>query len=262
MGILGHLAKLLAALFLGLFVSYAAHRALNPLDAFLSNVVGLGLMVSLPFTLILVFYGKLQWAKYFFTFIWVAYLAGMWIYALIGMSTAFPSYFWIPILTIIVGGVIFLAVLVKRGGTSIPWLSRRGGEELKVEEFEKERERSEEPEGLGFDRLKRHEELPVLIGSLNDVECRILLTLLESREQYSKKELQKAVETTYPRVLRAVNQLSRLGLVDVTELPRRSRGAPVEHVVKASRDVVENEADVKEMVKKRLMRLKKASPQA
>ncbi|MEM3425998.1 MAG: helix-turn-helix domain-containing protein [Thermoproteota archaeon] len=260
---LRHLAKLLSALFIGLFVSYAVYRALNPLDAFLSNVTGLGLMVSLPFMLILVFYGRLQWAKYFFTLIWVAYLAGMWIYMLVGMSTAFPSYFWIPTMALLMGGMIFLAVVMKRGGISIPWPLHRGEGELEMEGFEGEQEKLKEPEGSGeFNRLKGDEGLPVLIESLNDVECRILLTLLESREQCSKKELQKAVKTTYPRVLRAVNQLSKLGLVEVRELPRRARGASVQHAVGVSRSIVENKADVRELVKRRLVKLEKASPQA
>lgn len=77
--------------------------------------------------------------------------------------------------------------------------------------------------------------LPVLIESLNDVQCRILMTLIESRRQYSKKELHRIVKATYPRTLRAVDGLRELELVEVIELPRRARGAPILHAVKVSR---------------------------
>ncbi|MBO3833031.1 MAG: hypothetical protein FGF51_06545 [Candidatus Brockarchaeota archaeon] len=181
---------------------------------------------------------------------------------LVGMSTTLPSYFWIPTLVILTGGMIFLAVLVRREGISIPWLPHGDEEKLEMEEFE-EREKLKEPDELReFDRLKKDGGLPVLIESLNDVECKVLLTLLESQEQHSKKELQRAVKTTYPRVLRAVNRLSKLGLIEVTELPRRLRGAPVQHAVRLSRSVVENGTHVGELVKKRLMKLEKEAPQA
>ncbi|MEM2049575.1 MAG: hypothetical protein QXI87_04255 [Thermoproteota archaeon] len=257
------MVKLFSALFLGLFVSYAVYRALNPLDAFLSNLIGLGLMVSLPLTLILVFYGRLQWAKYVFTLIWVAYLTGMWIHMLVGMSATLPSYFWIPTVAILIGGIIFLTVLVKRGEISIPWLHYKNEEKLMMEEFKEGQEDLkglEKPEESGH--LEEDRELPILIESLNDIECKILLTLLESRGQYSKKELQQAVKTTYPRVLRAVDELSKIGLVEVNELPRRSRGAPIQHVVKVSMEILENEARVREFVKKRLIRLEEPEPQA
>ncbi|MEM3465406.1 MAG: hypothetical protein QW506_01755 [Thermoproteota archaeon] len=216
---------MILALLLGLFISYAVYRALSPLDTFLSNLIGFGLMASLPLTLILIFYGRLQSAKYLFTLVWVAYLAGMWICMLVGMSATLPGYFWIPPVAILIGGMIFLAVLVKRGGISISWLHYGDEGKLMMEEFKegqgelKELEESEEP-----DRLEEDREFPALIESLNGAECKILLTLLESQGQYSKKELQKAVKMTYPRVLRVLEELSKLRLVEITELPRRSRG--------------------------------------
>lgn len=251
MGVLKHLVKLLAALFLSLFASYAFYRALRPLDVFFSNLIGLGLMMSLPLTLILLFYGRVQWAKYTFAFTWVAYLMGVWAYMFTGMSAVLPSYFWIPVIVILVGGIALLAIW-KRKEFGIPWPLEKSTE-LKMEEFEKEPEKHE-----ASGRLEERRELLTLIDSLSNVECRILLTLLESERQYSKKELQSAIKTTYPRVLRAVDELSRLGLVEVTELPRRERGAPVQHVVRASEYVVENEAKVRELIRGRLMKLEEA----
>ncbi|MBO3833131.1 MAG: hypothetical protein FGF51_07105 [Candidatus Brockarchaeota archaeon] len=66
----------------------------------------------------------------------------------------------------------------------------------------------------------------------------------------------------YPRILGALDELSKLKLVEVTGLPRRSRGAPVQHAVKASREILENKARVRELVKRRLTRLGEAKPQA
>jgi hypothetical protein len=63
------------------------------------------------------------------------------------------------------------------------------------------------------------------------------------------------VKTTYPRTLRAVNGLKELGLVEIFELPRRDKGAPVVHFVKVPKSVIKNEKTVKELLKKRLEEL-------
>jgi len=237
MGVLGHLVRLLSAMFLGLIVPYALYRALSPLDALLASLLTLGLMVSLPLVLMLVFYGRLQSAKYLFIFIWLVYAAGMWIYLLTSISAAFQGCFWVPALAVLAGGAFLLFVFLRKRGVDFSQLLHRGGEGLE-EEFEG---KTGEVEELGVEKRAPVEEdkvLPVLIGSLNDVQCRILMTLIESRRQYSKKELHRLVKATYPRTLRSVEELRELGLVEVIELPRRAKGAPVLHAVRASRSLM------------------------
>lgn len=146
MRILGHLLKLFSAIFIGLMIPYAIYRALSPFDAFLTSFLTLGLMVSLP--LMLVFYGRLQWAKYLFTFIWLAYTAGMWIYMLTSMSAALPPYFWVTALAILAGGAVFL-VLLRRGGIDFSQLSHSGKEGFEEETGETEEFRIDEHEPVG-----------------------------------------------------------------------------------------------------------------
>jgi hypothetical protein len=260
MGVLGHLVKLLSALFLGLIVPYVLYRALSPLDAFLASFLALGLMASLPLVLILVFYGRLQWAKYLFIFIWLAYTAGMWMYMFVSMSAAFPGYFWVPALAILAGGAVFLLVFLRKREVDFSQLLHRGREELEAEELDEETGEGEEFKVEEHEPVEGDKGLPILIGSLNDVQCRILMTLVESRRQYSKKDLHRIVKATYPRTLRAVDGLKELGLVEVVELPRRAKGAPVLHAVKVSRSIIGEEARVKDLVRKRLMELEEASP--
>ncbi|MEM3569957.1 MAG: hypothetical protein QXI20_10530 [Candidatus Jordarchaeales archaeon] len=250
------MVRLLSALFLSMFISYTVYRALGLIDALLSSIIGLGLMMSLPFTLIFLFYGRVQWAKYALAFIWAAYLVGIWTYMLVSMVVTLPSYLWIPVMAAFLGGIVTLAIW-KRKKLTIPWPLQRDVEP-KVKGLE---EGLEEREELG--RLEEgNKELSTLVESLNEIECKILLMLLESERQYSKKELQGAVKATYSRVLRAVDELSRLGLVEVTELPRRTRGAPIQHMVKASEDVLKSGPEAKRLVEKRLVRLEKAGPSA
>jgi hypothetical protein len=251
MSVPGHLVKLLSAVLLGVIIPYAVYRVLSPLDVFIASFLTMGLMISLPITLLLVFYSRLQWAKYFFAFTWLTCALGIWMYVLASMTASISGYLWIPVLAVFLGGAALLVIL--RRGVDVSRILNRGREELETIELEE----AEEPEDFRIEESEQVEDkgLPVLIASLNDVQCRILMTLIESRRQYSKKELHKIVKATYPRTLRAVEGLKELGLVEVVELPRRARGAPVLHAVRVPRSIMREEARVKELVRKRLMEL-------
>jgi predicted transcriptional regulator len=58
---------------------------------------------------------------------------------------------------------------------------------------------------------KKEPELSSTMELLNEAHCRILATLLESSKPYSKKELAKAAGATYKRVLKAIDELEKLG---------------------------------------------------
>lgn len=247
---LRHLTKLLLAVILGLIVAYAVYRIVNPFDAFLANFLALGLMISLPFTLPLVFYGKIRWAEYLFTFIWLVYAISIWVYMFVGMSATFLTYFLVSTLAIATGGAIFLVFLRRERVDFFKvfrWNKEKELDEEKIEDLEN----IEENESLE----RTSQEFLLSIGTLNEVQCKILTILLESKKPYSKKELHKMVKTTYPRTLRAVNGLKELGLVEIFELPRRDKGAPVVHFVKVPKSVIKNEKTVKELLKKRLEEL-------
>jgi len=252
MSVPGHLVKLLSAVLLGVIIPYAVYRVLSPLDVFIASFLTMGLMISLPITLLLVFYSRLQWAKYLFAFAWLTCALGIWMYVLASMTASISGYLWIPVLAVFLGGAALLVIL--RRDVDVSQILNRGREGLKTIELEE----AEEPEEFRIEEGEHVEEnkgLPVLIASLNDVQCRILMTLIESRRQYSKKELHEIVKATYPRTLRAVEGLKELGLVEVVELPRRARGAPVLHAVRIPRSIMREEARVKELVRKRLMEL-------
>ncbi|MGB9895335.1 MAG: hypothetical protein ACP5KW_02870 [Thermoproteota archaeon] len=246
---LKHLTKILLAVLLGLIISYSIYRLVNPFDAFLANFLALGLMISLPFTLPLVFYGKVRWAEYLFTFVWLIYAASVWAYMLVGMSTTFLVYFLVT--TLAVGGAIFL-VLLRRERVGF-FQALRWSKEKEIGDETEDLKNIEENETLE----RTNQEFLLSIGTLNEVQCKILTTLLESKKPYSKKELHKIVKTTYPRTLRAINGLRELGLVEIFELPRRDRGAPVVHFVKIPKSVLENEKTVRELLRKRLEELEK-----
>ncbi|MEM3570263.1 MAG: winged helix-turn-helix domain-containing protein [Candidatus Jordarchaeales archaeon] len=98
-------------------------------------------------------------------------------------------------------------------------------------------------------------DLPSSMEFLDEAHCRILATLLESGKPYSKKELAKAVGATYKRVLKAVDELERLGLVEVREVPRSARGSSAVHAVKLSRTISRRSELAKEMVRRRMEEL-------
>lgn len=87
-------------------------------------------------------------------------------------------------------------------------------------------------------------DLPSSMEFLDEAHCRILATLLESGKPYSKKELAKAVD-----------ELERLGLVEVKEMPRSARGSSAVHAVKLSRTISSRSELAKEMVRRRMEEL-------
>ncbi|MEM1554889.1 MAG: hypothetical protein QXJ72_08420 [Thermoproteota archaeon] len=254
MGVLGHLVRLLAAVSLGfLLIPYATYRVIRLVDEFMASIVLLGLVLSLPVSLGLLFYGKLYWSAVSFIVVWLVYLPAMGIYmAFTAFSTFLPGGALIPVLVAVVGAVLLL-VFVRRTGLTFPelsWRRSRGFEE--AEGFEKEGEVVEE----GFEEFKLHE----AIEPLDEVECRILMSLLQPEPgEFSKKELKEIIGATYKRTLKAVDELEELGLVEVRELPRRARGASIVHVVKASPKVLRDRERAVELVKSRLKELEKAS---
>ncbi|MEM2100133.1 MAG: hypothetical protein QXP45_02160 [Thermoproteota archaeon] len=257
LGVLGHLVRLLAAVSLGFVViPYAAYRAIRPVDEFMASIVLLGLVLSLPVSLGLLLYGKLYWSIVSFIVVWLVYLPAMGIYiAFTAFSTLFPGGALIPVLIIAVIGAMLLIVFAKRISITLPelpWRGRGGLEE--TEGFEKEE--AGEVFEAGFEEFK----LPEAIEPLDEVECRILMSLLQPEPgELSKKELQETVGATYKRTLKAVEELEELRLVEVRELPRRAKGASIVHMVKASPMVLRDRERAVELVKSRLKELEKAS---
>ncbi|MBO3810206.1 MAG: hypothetical protein FGF50_11535 [Candidatus Brockarchaeota archaeon] len=208
MSALGHLVRLLAAVSLGfVIIPYAAYRAIRSVDEFMASIVLLGLVLSLPVALGLLFYGKLYWSIVSFIMIWLVYLPAMGIYiAFTAFSILFPGGALILILIAVVGAVLLL-VFVRRAGfplPELPWRRSRGFEE--TEEFEKGEVR--EVVEADFEKFKLSE----AIEPLDEVECRILVSLLQPESVgLSKKELQEAVGATYKRTLKAVRSSRSLG---------------------------------------------------
>ncbi|MEM2087713.1 MAG: winged helix-turn-helix transcriptional regulator [Thermoproteota archaeon] len=257
MGMLGHLAKLFSALIIGLIFSYLVYRALVPLDSFLASILFLGFMMTTPFMLILVFYNRLRWGMLFFTAVWLLYASAVWLYMLANFFTAvFPTQAWIPVSLLVLGGIALFLVVLRRRGISLPQIFRERKGSL--EETEEIKEVVEEP----MERIAELEpqeegelDLSSSMGLLDEAHCRILITLLESGNPYSKKELAKAVGATYKRVLKAVDELEKLGLVEVREVPRSARGSSAVHAVKLSQAVSRRSELAKKMVKRRMEEL-------
>lgn len=254
MSVLRHLVRLLAVVSLGFVViPYAAYRTVRPVDEFLASIVLLGLVLSLPVALGLLFYGKLRWSIVSFVVVWLVYLPAMGIYiAFTAFSTLFPGGALALIIIVVIGAVL-LVVFVRRTSLPLPelsWRKSKGLEEAGV------LEEAEEVVEAGFEDFK----LPEAIEPLDEVECRILMSLLQPEPgELSKRELQGIVGATYKRTLKAVKELEGLRLVEVRELPRRAKGASIVHVVKASPRVLKERERVVELVKNRLKRLEKAS---
>lgn len=252
---LGHVVRLFSAVIIGLLFSYLVYRALTTLDSFLASILSLGLMMSMPLTLILVFYNRLRWGAFFFVAVWLLYASAVWLYMLAGFfTTVFHGQAWIPVFILSIGGIAFLLVVLRRRGIGLPQVFQGKGESLKgVKEIQ---EVAEEPvEGVVEPEPQEEPDFSRTMELLDEAHCRILETLLESGSPYSKKELAKAIGATYRRVLRAVEELEKLGLVEVKEAPRSARGSSVVHAVKLSPAVSRRSELAKEMVKRRMEEL-------
>ncbi|MBO3753257.1 MAG: winged helix-turn-helix transcriptional regulator [Candidatus Brockarchaeota archaeon] len=256
MGMLGHIVRLFSAVIIGLLFSYVVYRALAPLDSFLASIFSLGFMMSTPFMLILVFYNRLRWGVFFFVAVWLLYASAVWLYMLAGFFTkVFHGQAWIPVFILTIGGIAFSLVVLRRRGIGLPqaFQGKRGG----LKGVEEVQEVVEEPVE-GIVELEPQEEEPDFSRTmelLDEAHCRILATLLESGSPYSKKELAKAVGATYKRVLKAVEELEKLGLVEVKEAPRSARGSSIVHAVKLSPAVSRKSELAKKMVKRRMEEL-------
>lgn len=170
-------------------------RVLQPVDEFLASIILLDLILSLPIALGLIFYGKAYRSIVFLAVVWLLYLPAVGLYIAFMVSlTVFIQGAWIPILIVAVAGAVFLTIFLKRGGISLPLpeiLQKKQEDiwELKgVEDFEK-KERLEEA------GVEGKPDLPAMIASLDDMQYRILMSLLSSG-QFSKKELQEKVNAT------------------------------------------------------------------
>jgi len=245
---------LLAVVSLGfLIIPYVVYRAIRPADELLASIVFLGLVLSLPVSLGLLIYGKFFWGIVSFIVVWLIYLPAVGIYiSFAAFSTLLPGGVLIPVLIVVIGAVL-LIVFVRRTGLSLPKLPWRKTEVL--EEAEGFKEEGGEAVETGFEEFK----LPEAVESLDEVECRMLMSLLQPEPgELSKKELQKAVNTTYKRTLKAVKDLEELRLVEVRELPRRAKGASIVHMVKASPRVLREKGKAVELIESRLKELEKA----
>ncbi|MEM3648225.1 MAG: winged helix-turn-helix domain-containing protein [Thermoproteota archaeon] len=257
MGMLGHLTRLFSALIIGLLFSYLVYRALVPLDGFLASILFLGFMMTMPFTLILVFYSRIRWGMLFFTAVWLLYASAVWLYMLAHFFTAvFPAQAWIPVSLLILGGIALFLVVLRRRGIGLPKIFQEGKGGLeKTEEIQEVIEEPMERTAELKPQEERELDLSSSMGLLDEAHCRILATLLESGNPYSKKELAKAVGATYKRVLKAVDELEKLGLVEVREMPRSARGSSAVHAVKLSQTVSMRSELAEKMVKRRMEEL-------
>lgn len=245
------LTPLLAILVIAIFLYSHAYRTLLPRGPLLTSVVSLGLAAGIFTSLTLILYRRIRLGLYVLAASSFSCLLVPWFHAMIETSATISlDYTGVLVLLLVTGGI---AILFKKGKASLSKTLIRKNRWNELEEFEPE------PQNPRLEDGKEDSDLSTVIGLLNEVQCKILLTLLESGKQYSKKELQKIIGTTYKRVLRAVEGLEELGLVEIKELHRRARGAYKIHFVKVSPRLSTKDRKIREMVKWRLKELKETS---
>jgi len=275
---LKHLLRLAVAVILGILSYYASYSILSPYGEHLATLVAFGLLFSMPLPLILVFYGKMKWAGRLFVGSWLAY--GVAIASLITWSAleAFPTEA-LAIVLVAGGSTIALYALHRTGKIGgLPQLLRRGkkaGEEPEVQPViglkgelitatENKAQTKQEPVlGLALDEPQPTVEERAeasdpgeLTGSLDGLDCKILLVLLTTGSVLSKKELKLATGASYKRVLASTKRLREGGLIEVRrEVIRGRKGAVIRH----STDIASNldRKRLEPLVRQRIEKLEK-----
>ena len=249
---LKHLLRLAVAVILGILTYCASYSILSPYSEHLATLAAFGLLFSIPLPLILVFYGKAKWAGRLFVGSWLAY--GVAIASLITWSAleAFPTEA-LAFVLVAGGSTIALYALHRTGKIGgLQQLLRRGkkaGEEPEVQPVmglegelisatENKAQTKQEPVlGLELEELPptvaesaEVSDLGELTGSLDGLDCKILLVLLTTGSVLSKKELKLATGASYKRVLASTKRLREGGLIEIRrEVIRGRKGAVIRH---------------------------------
>jgi len=226
-----HMMKLLLAF------SFAIYYIIKPFNTLLADYLFTGLIISLPIAFAFILYRKFKGAKYFLISFWFIYIIGTWLFIIINIISIFQL-----ILIITIGSIsLIIFFLLKKEGISIPQFLLKS----KIKEIEK------------FNEIEN--EIFSNIKILSDIQCKTLLILLDNPERiYSKKEIQKITKATHPRSLREINELEKLGLVEIIKIPRKAKGAPIFHGVKLSKNIINEKEKIKNLIKKRLEELEKS----
>ncbi|MEM2554466.1 MAG: hypothetical protein QXW69_04220 [Nitrososphaerota archaeon] len=234
--------KLIIILLFSFSISYAAYYYLYPINPSLAEFFFVGLFLSIPITLILIIYNKFKIAGICFIIIWLIYSIGKGLPIVINAFITTPLYSWI--FAIIIVGSISLIIFLRKIGISFTQIFQRS----KIEEIESFRELKKEE--------KIEKDLSFIMETLSIVQCKILLILLTSQKSFlSKKELQRIIKTTYKRILKEIDELKDLGLVEIIEIPRKTKGAPFSHGVKASQYLINEKEKAINLIKKRIEEL-------
>ncbi|MEM2416431.1 MAG: hypothetical protein QXF09_06655 [Nitrososphaerota archaeon] len=240
MGITDHIIKISLVSFFGIIISYFIYQYLNPINSSIANFFFYGLILTLPITLILIIYEKFKLAKYYFIYAWFIYIIGSWFYIIVNIFTTIPLYSLIS--AIIIVGSISLIIFLRKIGISFIQIFQRS----KIEEISKYKE------------IEKEKKFPFDVETLSILQCKILLTLIDSQRTYSKKELQEYTEATYPTFLKAINELEELGLIEIIKLPRKTKGAPFSHGVKLSKNVINEKEKIRSLIEKRIKELEES----
>ncbi|MEM3420484.1 MAG: hypothetical protein QW806_09725 [Nitrososphaerota archaeon] len=245
MGITDHIIKISLVSFFGIIISYVVYQYLNPINSYIANFIFYGLILTLPITLILIIYEKFKLAKYYFIFIWFIYIIASLSITIINILITTPLYSWI--FAIIITGSISLIIISRKIGISFTQIFQRS----KIEEIESLRELKKEE--------KIEKDLSFIMETLSIVQCKILLILLTSQKSFlSKKELQRIIKTTYKKILKEIDELKDLGLIEIIEIPRKTKGAPFSHGVKASQYLINEKEKAINLIKKRIEELEES----
>jgi predicted transcriptional regulator len=238
---MGHIAKIIILFIIGFAISYGIYQYLYPINPYFAEFLRDGLILSIPISLILIIYNKIKLAKYSFIFIWLIYTIGKWISIAINIFVTSLLYSWIS--AIIIVGLSSLIIFLKRKGISFQQIFYKS----KIESLKELKEEKEIDKNLNF-----------IIETLSNIECKILLILLTSKKEFfSKKELGEVIKTNYKRILKAVNELEKLGLIEIIEIPRKAKGAQFFHGVKLSESIINEKEKLIDLVEKRLEELEK-----
>jgi predicted transcriptional regulator len=241
MGITDHIIKISLILLFGFIISYGIYQYLYPINSYFADFLFDGLILSIPISLIFIIYKKIKLAKYYFISIWFIYIIGKWINNAINIFITSPIYSWIS--AIIIVGSSSLIIFLRRKGISFQQIFQKS----KIENFKELKEEKETDENLNF-----------IIETLSNIECKILLILLTSKKEFfSKKELGEVIKTNYKRILKAINELEKLGLIEIIEIPRKAKGAHVFHGVKLSESIINEKEKLIDLIEKRLEELEK-----
>jgi DNA-binding transcriptional ArsR family regulator len=235
MGITDHIIKISLTSLIGFIISYGIYQYLYSINSYFAIFLRDGLILSIPISLIFIIYNKIKLAKYSFISIWFIYIIGKWIDNAINIFVTSPIYSWVS--AIIIVGSSSLIIFLRRKGISFQQIFYKS----KIENFKELEER------ISFD-----------IETLSIIQCKILMKLIDSKKPCPKKELCEYTKATYPTFLKSINELKELGLIEIIELPRKAKGAPIFHAVKLSKNIINEKEKIKNLIEKRLKELEES----